>query len=66
MDDYAWWKMILLSGIPCTSPLVKVMEWGLLRLTSLDILWQAAYYKFISIDRKSKVESGERQNSFHL
>lgn len=31
-----------------------------------DILWQAAYYKFISIDRKSKVESGERQNSFHL
>ncbi|WRT67406.1 uncharacterized protein IL334_004377 [Kwoniella shivajii] len=29
------------------------------------ILWQAAYYKFISLDRKSKIESGERQNSFH-
>nr|ODN94969.1 integral membrane protein [Cryptococcus depauperatus CBS 7855] len=29
------------------------------------ILWQATYYKFISIDRKSKIESGQRQNSFH-
>ncbi|WWC89832.1 uncharacterized protein L201_004760 [Kwoniella dendrophila CBS 6074] len=29
------------------------------------ILWQAAYYKFISLDRKSKIESGQRQNSFH-
>ncbi|KIS00858.1 integral membrane protein [Cryptococcus deuterogattii 2001/935-1] len=28
------------------------------------ILWQGAYYKFISVDRKSKIESGERQNSF--
>ncbi|WWC60822.1 uncharacterized protein I303_103398 [Kwoniella dejecticola CBS 10117] len=28
------------------------------------ILWQAAYYKFISLDRKSKIESGQRQNSF--
>ncbi|GFZ45818.1 hypothetical protein JCM24511_03548 [Saitozyma sp. JCM 24511] len=28
------------------------------------ILWQAAYYKFISIDRKSKIESGQRANSF--
>ncbi|KAL7424247.1 hypothetical protein Q5752_001834 [Cryptotrichosporon argae] len=28
-------------------------------------VWQAAYYKFISVDRKAKVESGQRQNSFH-
>ncbi|ORX33786.1 hypothetical protein BD324DRAFT_638568 [Kockovaella imperatae] len=28
-------------------------------------LWQAAYYKFISVDRKSKIESGQRQSSFH-
>ncbi|WWC69184.1 uncharacterized protein I206_103120 [Kwoniella pini CBS 10737] len=30
------------------------------------ILWQAAYYKFISLDRKSKIESGQRQNSFRF
>ena len=30
-----------------------------------DVLWQGAYYKFISIDRKAKIESGERENSFH-
>nr|XP_031861130.1 uncharacterized protein CI109_003491 [Kwoniella shandongensis]KAA5528202.1 hypothetical protein CI109_003491 [Kwoniella shandongensis] len=29
------------------------------------ILWQASYYKFISVDRKSKIESGQRENSFH-
>ncbi|WVQ78433.1 hypothetical protein IAT38_000519 [Cryptococcus sp. DSM 104549] len=29
------------------------------------ILWQGAYYKFISLDRRSKIESGQRQNSFH-
>ncbi|WVW82794.1 hypothetical protein I302_104805 [Kwoniella bestiolae CBS 10118] len=28
------------------------------------IIWQGAYYKFISLDRKSKIESGQRQNSF--
>ncbi|KAK8869577.1 hypothetical protein IAR55_000144 [Kwoniella newhampshirensis] len=46
VDDYKWYTMILLSGVPY-------------------ILWQAAYYKFISIDRKSKIESGQRENSFH-
>lgn len=44
-----------------------------------DVLWQSAYYKvrfsrptrerlltqFISIDRKAKIESGQRENSFH-
>ncbi|OCF36378.1 integral membrane protein [Kwoniella heveanensis BCC8398] len=46
VNDYKWYTMILLSGVPY-------------------ILWQAAYYKFISLDRKSKIESGQRQNSFH-
>ncbi|WVF71914.1 hypothetical protein IAT40_006724 [Kwoniella sp. CBS 6097] len=46
VNDYKWYTMILLSGVPY-------------------VLWQAAYYKFISLDRKSKIESGQRQNSFH-
>ncbi|ODN83434.1 hypothetical protein L202_01575 [Cryptococcus amylolentus CBS 6039] len=29
------------------------------------IIWQATYYKFISIDRKTKIESGQRETSFH-
>ncbi|WWD09853.1 hypothetical protein V865_007981 [Kwoniella europaea PYCC6329] len=45
VDNYKWYTMILLSGVPY-------------------ILWQATYYKFISLDRKSKIESGQRQNSF--
>lgn len=41
---------------------------SLLRATNADqpdLAWQASYYKFISIDRKSKIESGQRQSSFH-
>lgn len=42
-------------------------RWYTMILTSAVpyIAWQAAYYKFISIDRRSKIESGQRQNSFH-
>ena len=58
--------MILLSGVPCESGFVECKVSPHDMLIAPDILWQAAYYKFISIDRKSKVESGERQNSFHL
>ncbi|ORY28316.1 putative integral to membrane protein [Naematelia encephala] len=40
--------------------------WSMILIAGIPyVLWQAAYYKFISIDRKPKIESGQRQSSFH-
>ncbi|EIW70179.1 hypothetical protein TREMEDRAFT_61943 [Tremella mesenterica DSM 1558] len=50
---------------PGLSGVADYSWWSMILLSGVPyVLWQASYYKFISVDRKAKIASGERQNSF--
>lgn len=78
MDDYKWYTMILMAAVPCKYIIlssVNVRPAEMTRLyvasgvlqgqpTPLQAPCRSSPLQFISIDRKAKIESGQRQTSF--
>lgn len=55
-------RALLLSGAICTS--VSPICLKKLTMCLSDCSWQLLYYKFVLVDRRHKIESGERTTSF--
>jgi hypothetical protein len=52
---------MLLSGGICASPHISFAR---VITLDLDCSWQLLYWKFVLVDRRAKIDSGQRTTSF--